>query len=67
MAELKQKDEYWQKRKGYRVLRDDSVIFFLLYDKSNSDSSIYLSYISYAESTLLLIIFFQLDKSNQMK
>ena len=27
MAELNQEEEYWQKRKVYRVLRDDSVSF----------------------------------------
>ena len=27
MARLKQKEEYWQKRKAYGVLRDDSVSF----------------------------------------
>ena len=38
--------------------------FFLLYNKSNFDSSIDLNYISYVKSTLLLIIFFQLFRSN---
>ena len=67
MAELKQKEEYWEKRKVYRVLRDDSVSFFLLYNKSNFDSSIDLNYISYVKSTFSLIIFFQLCRPNQMK
>ena len=67
MAELKQKEKYWEKRKVYRVLRDDSVSFFLLCNKSNFDSSIDLNYISYVKSTLLLIIFFQICRSNQMK
>ena len=30
MAKLKQKEEYWQKRKVYRVLRDDSVSLILI-------------------------------------
>ena len=57
MTEMKQKEEYWQKRKVYRVLRDDSVSFFLLYKKSNSDSSIDLNYISYVKSTLINNLF----------
>ena len=39
MAELKQKEEYWSKRKVYRVLRDDSVSF---YTKSNSNIDLYI-------------------------
>ena len=30
-AELKQKEEYWQKRKVYRVLKDDSIGLFYFY------------------------------------
>ena len=41
--------------------------FFSTFTKSNSDSSIDLNYISYVESTLSLIIFFQICRSNQMK
>ena len=57
MTEMKQKEECWQKRKVYRVLRDDSVSFLLLYKKSNSDSSIDLNYISYVKSTLINNLF----------
>ena len=60
MTEMKQKEEYWQKRKVYRVLRDDLVSFFLLYKKSNSDSSIDLNYISYVKSTLINNLFLTL-------